>query len=238
MLQLPSDDVLILGDYIDEDRLASELGVSTRTLIRWRRLRDAPAHTRIGRRVLYHRDDVWRGLLTIEPRLPEMKPGLPIDREHLLALLEALDASPSLLRLDECGWWVIKASRGFIGIWSDRPADYLLGVGGNSKRHWSGIKRQLSFCVVTQDGDEGGVLRLMRLPTPDEAKIIREVVGVRKRPTFAPDILERKRASMARASAARGSAKTPTKAPDIAPDPIVDPGAQDAVAVDVAGEVK
>ena len=32
---------------------------------------------------------------------------------------------------------------------------------------------------VTQDGDDEGVFRLMRLPTPEEAAEIRQVIGVR-----------------------------------------------------------
>jgi hypothetical protein len=35
---------------------------------------------------------------------------------------------------------------------------------------------------VTQDGDDEGVLRLMRLPTPEEAAEIRRAAGIRQSP--------------------------------------------------------
>ena len=60
--------------------------------------------------------------------------------------------------------------------------------------------------TVTQDGDEEGCLRLFRLPSPQEAVVIRDVTGLRKRVDYAPDALERKRASMAKAGLARGAA--------------------------------
>lgn len=135
-------------------------------------------------------------------------PGLPIDRTHLLQLLEALEASPRLLRRDECGWWIIDGKNGFMGIWSDRPDDFLLYVAGRSKRHWSAIKRKLGFCTPTQDGNDEGVLRLKKLPTSKEAKVIRKVIGIRRRPNYSPETLERKRASMGKASAARRVAES------------------------------
>ena len=63
--------------------------------------------------------------------------------------------------------------------------------------------------TVTQDGDEEGCFRLFALPTPQEAVVIRDVMGLRKRVDYTPDTLERKRASMARAVLARESARTP-----------------------------
>jgi len=48
----------LLDDYLSETELAKELGVCVDTLQRWRRLRQAPAHTRVGRSVLYHKDAI------------------------------------------------------------------------------------------------------------------------------------------------------------------------------------
>ncbi len=48
----------ILSEYLDEDQLAAELGVCVRTLARWRRLREAPTPTRLGRRLLTSRADI------------------------------------------------------------------------------------------------------------------------------------------------------------------------------------
>ena len=126
-------------------------------------------------------------------------------QEHLLA---ALDAAPSQLRRDACGLWVIAGRRGSIQTWGDGQT-WLVFVIGRSARHWTAIKRRLAFMTVTQDGDEEGCLRLLSLPTRHEAAIIRGAVGLRKRVDYAPDTLDRKRASMARALSARESARTP-----------------------------
>jgi hypothetical protein len=161
-----------------------------------------------------------------------------IDRSHLLRLSQALEASPRLLRLDDCSWWIIRGRNGWIGVWSDRPVAFLLYVFGRSSRHWSAIKRKLDFCTPSQDGDDEGVLRLEKLPTSKEAKVIREVVGVRKRPTFSLETLEQKRASIGKASAARGSLKAPPLASDIETDTNADPETRDAALVDVGDDVE
>lgn len=52
----------VLDDYMDDDDLARELGVTPRTVARWRALREAPPVTRIGRRVMYRREAVKKWL--------------------------------------------------------------------------------------------------------------------------------------------------------------------------------
>jgi hypothetical protein len=118
-------------------------------------------------------------------------------RPALLELAEALDSRPGALRRDECGDWAIFGRRGHIYavplIGPEEVArgvpitvGYQLVVGtdiehesGNCVRRWSTYKR-LSFCQVTQDGDEEGCLILDRLPTKAEGAIIRDVVGIPK----------------------------------------------------------
>jgi hypothetical protein len=130
------------------------------------------------------------------------------DRRQQEQQLAALDASRSQLRRDENGWWVITGRRGTIQTWGDAKSWIVFVIGG-SARHWTAIKHRLAFMTVTQDGDEEGCLRLFSLPTPQEAVVIRDVMGLRKRVDYAPETLERKRASMARAVSARESARTP-----------------------------
>lgn len=48
----------ILADYLSEADLARELGITLRSLRRWRLEPGFCAHVRIGRRRYYHRDDV------------------------------------------------------------------------------------------------------------------------------------------------------------------------------------
>jgi hypothetical protein len=130
------------------------------------------------------------------------------DRRQQEQLLDALDAAPSQLRRDECGSWVIAGRRGIIQTWGDGKS-WLVYVVGRSARHWTAIKRRLDFMTVTQDGDEEGCLQLFRLPSPQEGVVIRDVLGLRKRVDYTPDTLERKRASMAKAGLARGTAGAP-----------------------------
>jgi hypothetical protein len=54
-------------------------------------------------------------------------------------------------------------------------------VASGSARKWAADKKRLGFCCLTQNGDDEGCLRLMGLPTPARAAIIREVLGIRKR---------------------------------------------------------
>jgi predicted site-specific integrase-resolvase len=52
----------VLAEYMSEAELAAQLGISTRTLIRWRRLGMGPAFTKMVRRILYPRAAVLEWL--------------------------------------------------------------------------------------------------------------------------------------------------------------------------------
>jgi hypothetical protein len=118
-------------------------------------------------------------------------------RAALLSLLEALDASPTTLRRDECGDWRIIGKTGHV---------YAVAGGFQlcvalSPRAWGFAKKAMSFCRVTQDGDEDGALFLDRLPTALEAEAIRDKLTIRKRREVGEEQLARlrKRASDNRA---------------------------------------
>jgi hypothetical protein len=127
------------------------------------------------------------------------------DRVQQKELLVALNAWTRALRRDECGAWCIRGTSGSVHTWGD-GATWVLYVACRSKRHWSATKLRLVFCIVTQDGSTEGCLRLLQLPTSEQAAVIRDVLGIRKRTEFTPEDLERRRASMSRASPALGSA--------------------------------
>ncbi|MFZ0150174.1 MAG: hypothetical protein WBG18_06050 [Xanthobacteraceae bacterium] len=105
-------------------------------------------------------------------------------RASLQALLIALDASPLSLRRDfwrgmgRKGDHAIHGKRGHIYPDGD---GYLLCIGAQSARLWSAAKRKLSFCQLRIDGGDEGTLHLDRLPSPAEAKAIRQVMAIRKR---------------------------------------------------------
>lgn len=56
----PSDP--LLGEWMDRDELASQLGISVATLTRWGSARQGPPFTKIGRRSLYRREAVRQWL--------------------------------------------------------------------------------------------------------------------------------------------------------------------------------
>lgn len=45
---------------------------------------------------------------------------------------------------------------------------------------WTNVKQRMAFCQLTQDGDDEGAFVLNRLPTSNEAKIIREALAIPK----------------------------------------------------------
>jgi hypothetical protein len=63
--------------------------------------------------------------------------------------------------------------------WGDGTS-WALFVACRSALHWTYTKRRLSFCILTQDGEDEGCVRLNQLPTVAQADVIRDVLGVRK----------------------------------------------------------
>jgi hypothetical protein len=113
-----------------------------------------------------------------------------VDRAQQKILLVALNAWDRALRRDECRAWTISGNTGTVHTWGDGRT-WVLFVACRSVRHWTATKARLSFCHVTQDGDDEGCLRLFNLPTPDQAEVIRDVVGLRKRRDVPAEVLER-----------------------------------------------
>jgi hypothetical protein len=139
-------------------------------------------------------------------------PATMSDRTHLEALLIALDASPIALERPNCRGWVGDYQiSGKLGHVLADGAGFLLYVGTNeSVRRWTNVKRQLSFCRLTQDGDDEGCLHLDRLPTEHEAKLIREAMGIRRRRHLSPEALAQARSAL---EFAAGRAKSPVPEP-------------------------
>ena len=99
------------------------------------------------------------------------------DRDVLRCLR---DVSKRPLRRDECGAWCIRGRRGHVYTWSP-SGGWLLFCDAGSPRKWSAIKRRLSFCKDTQDGDTEGCLRLFDLPSPEQAIAIRKALGLKRK---------------------------------------------------------
>jgi hypothetical protein len=123
--------------------------------------------------------------LSIEgPRMSyKTKAAATADRACLARLHAALNAAHNAVRRDECRLWTVRGSRGYVSTWGDGQT-WLLAVGSRTPRHWTFAKQRMAsfpgLAQITQDGDDEGVFRLMRLPTPEEAAEIRRAAGVRQ----------------------------------------------------------
>jgi hypothetical protein len=133
------------------------------------------------------------------------------DRVRLQALLAALDASLVALQRDLHRG---EGRKGDYGVHGKLGQIYLDGDGfllcvtakderNQSPRRWTNVKQRLAFCRIMQDGDDEGCLHLDRLPTPAEAVLIREALGIRKRRALTED-------GRAQLDAARRAANSPS----------------------------
>jgi hypothetical protein len=127
------------------------------------------------------------------------------DKEHLAALLTALDASPGALERPVCrGWigdWQITGKHGH--VLPDGAGHLLCVTTDESPRRWTSVKQQLAFAHLTQDGEDEGCFHLDRLPTTAEAGAIRDCLGIRKRRIVTAE-------ARAQLEAARALAKSPS----------------------------
>lgn len=110
-----------------------------------------------------------------------------VQRPALLELVKALGCRDNALRRDECGDWRIEGRSGHIYAAPgslERPdtPGFQIYVERESVREWSYAKKALKpFADLTNDGDDDGMLFLDRLPTADEAEVIRQYVGIAKK---------------------------------------------------------
>jgi hypothetical protein len=112
-------------------------------------------------------------------------------RDALAAFAAALGSASTAFRRDECGDPRINGKRGHIYA---APQGFQLYCCCRSKQAWTWAKKFMSFARPTQDGDEEGILLLDRLPTEAEANVIRDYLGIAKRPDLSEDHVERIRA--------------------------------------------
>ena len=119
--------------------------------------------------------------------------------------MTAIDASPTALERPVCRGWIgdhqVTGKHGH--VLADHPG-YLAYVTGTVQR-WKKAKRILPG-TVTQDGDDEGIVRLDRLPTPAEAEAIRDLIGIRRRRHMTD-------AALSNLERARGSIKSRFNAP-------------------------
>jgi hypothetical protein len=133
------------------------------------------------------------------------------DQTRLEALVATIDASSRALQRDLCGDYMITGKLGH--IFADGQGFLLCVSTRESPRRWTMVKRRLAFCHLKQDGDDEGCLHLDRLPRPEDAELIREALGIRKRRRISPEVLAAARGSL---ECARSLDKTPPGTPAFA----------------------
>lgn len=106
------------------------------------------------------------------------------DKAQLVRLLDAIDATPNALKLDDCECWQIRGRFGYAATWGDGKGFMLVFSPGRSARQWGADKQRLSFAAVTQDGHAEGILHLDRLPTEEQGAAIRHALGIHQRKRF------------------------------------------------------
>jgi hypothetical protein len=143
-----------------------------------------------------------------------------MQRPALLELAKALIARDNSLRRDECSDWRISGKHGHIYAIPgslNRPGvlGFQLMVMGWTANGWNRAKKALAFADLTNDGDDEGVLFLDRLPTPEEAEVIRHYLGLAKKAEFSDEVLAqlRERALTARQKIGQKTASDDTAAP-------------------------
>lgn len=105
------------------------------------------------------------------------------DKADLGTLMVILNASPSSLHRDDCGLWVLRGARGYISTRDDGASWQLVVFELPTARQWNFRRDVLAaFAEVTEDTDTDGCLLLRRLPTVDEADVIRDILGIGKMP--------------------------------------------------------
>ena len=119
-----------------------------------------------------------------------MRASAVAQRAALVAFAEALSSASAAFRRDECGDPRINGRRGHVYAVS---GNFQLFCVCESKKAWTWAKKALRFARVTQDGDDEGMLFLDRLPTPAEAIVIRDYLGIAKRPSLSQDHVARLR---------------------------------------------
>lgn len=104
-------------------------------------------------------------------------------------MVTALGCWDRAYRRDECGDWRIEGKSGHIYA---QPEGFYLYCAPGTARAWGFARKALAFCtLLTQDGDDEGFLRLERLPTPAEADVIRDKLGIRKKRVLTDEERER-----------------------------------------------
>jgi hypothetical protein len=149
-----------------------------------------------------------------------------VQRPALVRLVEALGCRDAALRRDECGDWRVVGKFGH--IYALPGALDKLGCEGfqiyfrgsvefeeppKGSKAWAFAKQATSSATVANDGEGEGMMFLDRLPTADEAAIIRDKLGIPKKREISDAEAERLQAMGFSRSHVERAAVSPEVAP-------------------------
>jgi hypothetical protein len=99
---------------------------------------------------------------------------------RLQKIADSVEVSGNRLKIED-GQSMLTGRNGYIN------SDWKVYVEARSKRHFSGVKRRLDFMKMLNDHGTGGEFAIDHPPTASEAETLRAVLGMKKRPTVAPE---------------------------------------------------
>lgn len=103
---------------------------------------------------------------------------IPLGEKWKRSLKKALETS-TRWTIDNCGDYNLLGTKGKIFIDDNFWYVYV--------EIQAGTREDLSFMKISQDGDYELIVKLDRLPTKKEAKIVRNKVGLKKKRTLSPE---------------------------------------------------
>lgn len=99
------------------------------------------------------------------------------DKAILAELCSVLKVSTNNLRLDAYLDWNIFGGGGQINT---DGVDWYFYLPMGTKRKWDRVKKHLDFMIVTQDGDDEGILKFSGMPDESQAEKVRKYLRLRK----------------------------------------------------------
>lgn len=128
----------------------------------------------------------------VKAKIEYNRRNIVVDTTRLQEIADTLNVSKNRIGYDvEINRTTISGKNGYIHEDSVNPSIIHVYVKGRTKRHWSSVKQQLSFARLLKEEDTSGLFILDTNPNEEEARIVRKLIGVSKRPTIT---LERKEA--------------------------------------------
>jgi hypothetical protein len=111
-------------------------------------------------------------------------------RPELLKLAEIMRSRDNALRRDECGDWAIHGKKGHVYA---VPEGFQFFVYDCTTKWYNMAKEKFTFATCTQDGDSEGGFIMSKIPTPEEAELVRYYCQIPKKRTMSEEELERLR---------------------------------------------